>query len=134
MHKEEEKDLLEDEEILKPINASPSILLSFVPPIDPFWPSQSFYYILFRLKPKLKSFPQAHHKKSNPVGCTCQFFDHAKLEGTLNQDPYVMLYDIYYGRRPLSDKPPLLNFFLFYLLLLIRWRGAAILSLTICHS
>lgn len=68
VHGEEEKDSLEDEESHKPINMSPSMLLSFVPSIDPFWPSQSFYYILFSLKPKLKLFPQARYKKSNPIG------------------------------------------------------------------
>ncbi|XP_073041876.1 uncharacterized protein [Primulina eburnea] len=38
------------------------------------------------------------------VGVTslqCQY--HAKLEGTYNQDPYVILYDIYYGRKPLFE-------------------------------
>ena len=28
----------------------------------------------------------------------------AKLEGVKNQDPYVVLYDTYYGRKPLFDE------------------------------
>ena len=29
----------------------------------------------------------------------------AKLEGVYNQDPLVVLYDTYYGRKPLFDEP-----------------------------
>ncbi|EXB60661.1 hypothetical protein L484_016015 [Morus notabilis] len=27
-----------------------------------------------------------------------------KLEGVKNQDPYIVLYDMYYGRKPLFDE------------------------------
>ncbi|WP_171951673.1 hypothetical protein, partial [Proteus mirabilis] len=47
LHGKEEKDPLEDEEIHKPIDTSSSMLLLFEPPIDPFWPLPSFYFVLF---------------------------------------------------------------------------------------
>ncbi|EXB27047.1 hypothetical protein L484_007392 [Morus notabilis] len=46
---------------------------------------------------------QAHHlPKPNLVDATClNCKNHAKLEGITIKDPFVVLYDTYYGRVPL---------------------------------
>ena len=67
---------------------------------DPMWPTPP--------PPTLASFfhsYQAYSQKPSRVERTCQnFSNHAKLEGIKNQDPFVVLYDTYYGRQPLFDE------------------------------
>ena len=50
----------------------------------------------------LQNAPQEHLPKPSRVRTTCvNASNHAKLEGILSQDLWVMLYDTYYGRKPL---------------------------------
>ena len=98
---------LKDEETYETIDLSSSIALSSTPPTDPYWPSllPSLYYTLYKLEPSMRSSYRANQSKLSQVEATSRnFSNHAKLEGILNQDPYVMLYDIYYGRQPLFDE------------------------------
>ena len=61
---------------------------------DPMWPT-----------PPPPTSYQAYPHKPSHVERTCQnFSNQAKLEDIKKQDPFVVLYDTYYGRKPLFDE------------------------------
>ena len=66
---------------------------------------QLSFYILFERKPREKSLYPNHHSKQCFVDSKCQRFPYqVNLEDYHDQDPYVMMHVIYYGRKPLFDK------------------------------
>ena len=70
----------------------------------PFQHSSSSY-ILYELKPKKKFLYQHHPSKQSLVDFTCRKFPYqVKPNEFHNQDPYIVMYVIYYGRKPLFDK------------------------------
>ena len=78
-----------------------------VPPVmqeymyeDPMWPPTPPRALTSYL-----GVHHAHAPKSSQVELTYHIFPHlAKLEGIHNQDPFVVFYDTYYGRKPLFDE------------------------------
>ena len=103
---EKAQNSLEDEEVYETIDLSSSLVLPYIPPIDPYLPLilPSPYYTLHKLEPKEKFHSQAHHSKPCHVGPMSQVFPYpVKLEDILNHNPYVVLYDTFYGRKPLFD-------------------------------
>ena len=101
---EETQDLVMDKELQVDIIEShlivPALKVEEYIYEDPMWP--------IIIPPTLASFLWAHQSylpKPNHVEITCKILPyHAKLEGIHNQDPYVVLYDTYYGRTPLFDE------------------------------
>ena len=107
--REEETQQLVGEEFQEEINESPSLEIPIVvpPPVekdhiyeDPMWPAipppsrAPFFLANQAHMPAPSQVEQMVRKPPNL----------AKLEGVKNQDPYVVLYDTYYGRKPLFDE------------------------------
>ena len=107
LFKEEIQESLEVEEAYETIDLSSSIEFTYTLIIDSYIPSQhsSSSYILYKLKPKKKFLYQYHHSKLSLVDFTCQKFPYrVKPKDFHNQDPYVVMNDIYYGQNLLFDK------------------------------
>ena len=105
-HEDESKIMLEGEEEYENIDLNSSMILTYTTPTDPYFPmiSLSPYYELYPLKGM--EFP-SYDRYSKPcvVGVSSRIVSYlAKLEGLYNEDPYVVLYDTYYGRQPLFDE------------------------------
>ncbi|EXB65627.1 hypothetical protein L484_025894 [Morus notabilis] len=107
--REEETQGLVSEEFQEDVNESQSLEIPIVvpPPVekdhiyeDPMWPATPL--------PSRAPFfhaNQVHMPAPSQVEQIIQKLPNlAKLEGVKNQDPYVMLYDTYYGRKPLFDE------------------------------
>lgn len=98
---------MEDEEAYEAIDLSSLVVLSYTPTTDPYFPTTlpSPYYVLYKIEPKEKFSSQAHQPKRSYVGTTSQIHpNHAKLEGIVNLDQYIVLYDTYYGQKLLFDE------------------------------
>ena len=67
---------------------------------DLIWPTSSLPTLKALFEPQ-----QPCAQKMSHVGRTCQkLYYHAKLEGNQIQEPWVVFYDTYYGRKPLFDE------------------------------
>ena len=105
--KEKIQESLELEETYETIDLSSSIELSYTLIINSYVSSQhsSSSCILYERESKKKFLYQYHHSKLSLVDFTFQKFSYlVKPKHFHNQDPYVVMYDIYYGRNPLFDK------------------------------
>ncbi|EXC26858.1 hypothetical protein L484_016076 [Morus notabilis] len=107
--REEETQELVSEEFQKDVNESKSLEIPIVvpPPIkkdhiseDPMWPATPppsrvpFFHVNQAHMPAPSRVEQMSRKLPNLT----------KHEGGKNQNPYVVLYDTYYGRKPLFDE------------------------------
>ncbi|XP_073057724.1 uncharacterized protein [Primulina eburnea] len=106
IRKDEAEVKLEDVEEHKSKDLNSYMVLTYIPPADSLFPSKQTqeYYIFYGLDHGLDCFSPNNQSLPSVVGATslqCQY--HAKLEGTHNQDPYVISYDTYYGRKPLFE-------------------------------
>ena len=91
---------LEMEETYETINLSSSIELAYTPVIKSYVPFQhsSSSYILYELELRKKFLYQHHYSKLSLVDFKCQKFSYrVKPKGFHNQEPYVVMHDIYYG-------------------------------------
>ena len=105
----------EVKEAYETIDSSSSIELIYTSVIDACVPfPQSSSYILFELEPREMSLHPNHHSKKSFANFKCQRFPYqVNLEDYHDQDAYVVMHVIYYGRKPLFDKHFFYPFFLF---------------------
>ena len=99
--------MLEVKEAYETFDLSSSIELTYTPITDSYVPFQHslLSYILYEIEPRKKFLYQHYYSKTSLVDFTHQTFPYqVKPKDFHNQDPYVVMYDIYYGRNPLFDK------------------------------
>ena len=104
---EEVQESLEVKEAYEIIDLRSSIELTCTPITNSYVPLQylSSSYILYELKPRKKFLYQRYHSKTSLVNFTCHtFLYRVKHKDFHNQDPCVVMRDIYYGRNLLFDK------------------------------
>ena len=119
---EEVQESLEVKEACETINLSSSIKLTCTLLIDSCVPFQYPlpFYILYEQEPKKEFLYQHHDSKTSFVDFMCQKFPYqVQIEDYHNQDLYVVIHVIYYGRKILFDKH--LVYFLFIIFLFLSF-------------